>query len=49
MNVLLNNNEDIEGWKFSMSPYRKLKKITNIPLYDVEEWMLTYKEKMLEM
>ena len=46
MNTLLNENEDMEGWKFSMSSYRTFKQIINIPLYDVEEWILMYKEKM---
>ena len=49
MNTLLNENEDMEGWKFSMSSYRTFKQIINIPLYDVDEWILMYKEKMLEI
>ena len=49
MNTLLNENEDMEGWKFSMSSYRTFKQVTNIPLYDVEEWIWMYKEKMLEI
>lgn len=49
MNTLLNENEDMEGWKFSMSSYRTFKQIINIPLYDVEEWIWMYKEKMLEI
>ena len=49
MNTLLNENEDMEGWKFSMSTYRTFKQVVNIPLYDVDEWILMYKEKMLEI
>lgn len=49
MNTLLNENEDMEGWKFSMSSYRTFKQIINIPLYDVDEWILMYKEKMSEI
>ena len=49
MNTLLNENEDMEGWKFSMSSYRTFKQIINVPLYDVDEWILMYKEKMLEI
>lgn len=45
MNTLLNENEDMEGWKFSMSSYRTFKQIINIPLYDVDEWILMYKER----
>lgn len=33
----------------SMSSYRTFKQIINIPLYDVDEWILMYKEKMLEI
>ena len=49
MNTLLNENEDMEGWKFSMSTYRTFKQVVNIPLYDVDEWILMYKEKMLDI
>ncbi|MGM9946803.1 hypothetical protein [Floccifex sp.] len=45
MNTVLNDNKDMEGWRFSMSLYREFKQIINIPLYDVEEWLLMKKCK----
>ncbi|MGN1276812.1 MAG: ATP-binding protein [Floccifex sp.] len=45
LNTVLDNNKDMEGWRFSMSLYREFKQIINIPLYDVEEWLIMKKSK----
>lgn len=36
---VLEEHEELEGWRFSMSPYRELTKITNVPLYLIEDWL----------
>ncbi len=40
---VLEDHEELEGWRFSMSPYRELAKITDIPLYLVEDWLSAWK------
>ena len=36
---VLEEHKELEGWRFSMSPYRKLTRITNVPLYLIEDWL----------
>lgn len=36
---VLEEYEELEGWRFSMSPYRELTRITNVPLYLIEDWL----------
>lgn len=39
LKAVLEEYEELEGWRFSMSPYRKLTRITNVPLYLIEDWL----------
>lgn len=36
---VLEEHEELEGWRFSMSSYRELTRITNVPLYLIEDWL----------
>lgn len=38
---VLEEHEELEGWRFSMSPYRELTRIMNVPLYLMEDWLVS--------
>lgn len=41
LKAVLEKNKDLYGWRFSMVNFREQDQISNVPLYLVEEWLLS--------
>lgn len=39
LRTVVNNNDDLLGWRFSMSDYREQDWMVNIPLYEIQPWI----------
>ena len=39
LKTVVNGNDDLFGWRFSMSDYREQEWMVNVPLYEVQEWI----------
>lgn len=45
LQTVLNEHQNMDGWRFSMSKYRERNRIINIPLYLIQEWLKAKQEK----
>ena len=44
LSTVLKKNEELVGWRMSMSDYREQERLINVPLYLCEEWLRAYIE-----